>query len=105
MNIAIEGCNKDKTTFTSYHKLHRLLQMLFSVKQPCNSSQQAIDAKRPIVKGQFALLHLDNIIIFFRSVDNHLDYLRTAFGSVHDSHPVAKLKKYVSFFEGDVRYS
>lgn len=66
--------NRDKTALTSHHGLYHFVQMPFGLNDAPKTFQHAMDIILPPVKWQFALVSLDNIIVFSRSPCDHIEH-------------------------------
>lgn len=56
--------DKERKTFPSHHGLYRLLRTLFELKNVPNTCKLAVNIIMSMAKGQFALVYLDDSIIF-----------------------------------------
>lgn len=61
-------------------KLKIFLPVLLDPKTAPSMFQNAIDSLLSIVKWQLALVHLDDVVIFLRAIEEHLDHIRTVLG-------------------------
>lgn len=78
--IKLDDCDKEKVTLKSHHGLYRCLRMPFSPKNTSSTSQRVMENLLLMGKRKFALVDLDDVVIFSRSVAEHLDRLRTVLG-------------------------
>lgn len=75
--LSFSKADIDKTTFTSHYGTYRFKRMPFGLQNAPTTFQRAIDVVLASVKWQFALVYLDDIIVFSQSIDDHFDHLRT----------------------------
>lgn len=75
--IQIDEQDEDKTAFKSHHGLYRILRILFGLKNASTTFQRAMDSKLSTAKWQLALVYLDDVVIFLRSIEQHLDHKRS----------------------------
>lgn len=68
--------DNDKTTFTTHHRVYGCLKMRFGVRSDLSMFQRAMDITMLTVNWQFALVHLDDVVIFPRSVAEPLTTYR-----------------------------
>lgn len=101
--IEIREEDKDKTTFTSHHGLFRFTRMPFGLKNAPGTFQRVIDVILSQVKWQYALVYLDDVIIFSKSVDEHFSHVSTGLQLFKSAGVSLKLKK-CSLFTNKVDY-
>ena len=94
---------RDKTAFISHYDLYRWLRMPFGLKNAPGTFQRAADVILASVKWQFALVYLDDIIIYSKSIEEHYDHLQTVLGLVHKAGISLKIHK-CQFFTETVDY-
>lgn len=66
---------RDKTAFTSRHVLFRSTQMQFGLEKAQGTIQRAMGIKQFLVKWKVALVYLDDIFIFSKSSNEHIDHV------------------------------
>ena len=81
--IPMSDEDRDKTAFVSHCGLFRWLRMPFGLKNAPGTFQRAADVILAGVKWQFALVYLDDIIIYSSSIEEHYDHLATVLKLVH----------------------
>ena len=94
---------RDKKTFTSHRGAYRYIRMLFGLRNAPASFQRALGIILIGVRWKTCLVYLDNVIIFSKSVKNHVKHLDdalTLLGAVEIS---LNLKK-CEFFQRRVKY-
>ena len=62
----------DKTTFASHSGLYRFLRMPFGLKNAPATFQRAVDIILSRVKWETALVYLDDVIVYSRTVTEHM---------------------------------
>lgn len=65
----VEDSNKDKIAFTSRHGSYRFNKMSFEIYKVPGTFQRPIDFTLSVVKLQFALSYLDDILIFSMTLE------------------------------------
>lgn len=73
----IDDQDKEKTKFTSHHSLYKLLRMPFGLRNALSTFHLSMNIILSAVKCQFAIVCLDDVFTFSRSLEEHLDDLRT----------------------------
>ncbi len=69
--IELDEDARDLTAFVSHHGLFRYKRMPFGLKNAPSTFRRAIDMILATVKWQFAIVYLDDIIIFSRTSEEH----------------------------------
>lgn len=101
--IEIEKSDRDKTAFTSPHGLYRFIRMPFGLRNAPGTFQRTMDVILSTVKWQFALVYLDDIVVFSRTPVEHIDHVRHVLTLLHDDGVILKLKK-CRFFTDTIDY-
>lgn len=91
--IEIDDGDNDKTTFASHYGLYRFLRFQFGLKNALSSFQRAMYIIMSTGKWHFALVYLENVDIFFRSLEENMDHLRTVLRLMSSARVSLKLKK------------
>lgn len=74
-----DGYN-DNTTFTSHHELQIFFKIPLCLKNAPSTFQLAMDIILSMVRWQLGLVHLDNVLIFIRDVEEYLDHTMPLLG-------------------------
>lgn len=82
--ILLDQESKDRTSFTCHAVFYRFKRLPFGLINAPATFQRALDLILSIVRYEFALVYLDDIIIFIRTFDEHM---------VHLAHVLRLLKK------------
>lgn len=90
--IEIDDDGRDKTSFTSHHGLFRFKRMPFGLKNAPGTSQRVVDVILATVKWQFALVYLDDVIVFSSSLEDHVEHVATVLRLLKDAGVTLKLK-------------
>jgi len=101
--IEIADQDKDKTTFTSHHGLYRFVRMPFGLRNAPSTFQRVIDIILSTVKWQYALVYLDDVIIYSRSAEEHMTHVATVLRMLMEAGVTLKLRK-CSLFADKVDY-
>lgn len=70
--VGIKDNDKDKTPFTTNHKLYRFVIMPFGLHNAPGAFHRTLDATLYSVKWQIALVYLDNIVIVTKTPEQHI---------------------------------
>ena len=101
--ILIAPKDRDKTTFTTHFGTYAFTRMPFGLKNAPATYQRAIDTILTTVKWQFALVYLDDIIVFSSSFEDHKSHLRTVLKLLEAAGVTLRLAK-SKFFHTEVDY-
>lgn len=71
-----EEC-KDETYFRSHHGLFRSIGMRFGLSDAPGTFQREIYVNILQVKWKYALVYLDDVVIFSKSVEQHFYHMPT----------------------------
>lgn len=91
--INIEDSNIDKKAFTMYNGLYQIVIVLFRLCNAPRTFQGTKDVTHFSVKWQFALIYFDDIVIFSRTPEQHVEHVRKALATKNSARPTLKLKK------------
>ena len=86
--IEIDEADRDKTTFTSHCGLYRFVQMPFGLQDAPATFQRAVDIILSRVKGQHALVYLDDVGVCSTTVEAHFEHVREVLTRVDDERTV-----------------
>lgn len=95
MEIEVRG--KDKTKFTLQNGLYLFLRMLLGLKNIVSAFQLQMEIKLSSLKEQFLLVYLHDVVIFLRSLNQHLQPIRTVLRLLSRAGVSLTLTKYFSF--------
>jgi len=101
--VVMNQDDMDKTTFTSHFGTYRWLRMPFGLKTAPSTFQRAADIVLASVRWQFALVYLDDIIVYSSQVEDHYRHLDTVFRLLKDAGFTLRLEK-CEFFQESVDY-
>lgn len=74
--VEAEETDNDKTAFTSYVGLYRLVQTPFGLEIASGAFQRAMNVSRSPVKWQFALVYFDDLLVFLRALPDHINHVK-----------------------------
>lgn len=74
--IPVAAEDRDKTKFTSHTGLFRFLRLPFGLVNAPASFQRALDIISSGQRNQTCLVYLDDVIVFSRTVGDHIRHLR-----------------------------
>ena len=101
--VEIAEEDRDKTTFASHSGLYRFLRMPFSLKNAPAIFQRAVDIILSRVKWETALVYLDDVIFYSRTVTEHMAHVREVLRLLHTAGVSPKLAK-CAFFDTSLTY-
>lgn len=93
----------DKTAFTSPHGLFCFTRMQFGLKSSPGTFQGEIDVLVRRVKWQFALFHLDSIIILLQPTDEYIEHVQQVLTISNETDVTINLKIW-EFFASRMDY-
>ena len=95
--------DRDKTTFTSHMGTFRYLRMPFGLRNAPSSFQRALDIVLSGVRWRICLVYLDDVIVFSRNNQEHIEHLDQVLSLLKGAGIKLKLKK-CFFFRQEVEY-
>ena len=101
--VPIAEKDRDKTAFTSHMGTYRYLRMPFGLRNAPATFQRALDIILSGVRWKMCLVYIDDIIVFSRNYDEHLDHLEHVLHLLKNAGIKLKLKK-CFFFRDEVEY-
>ena len=101
--ILLAEADRDKTTFTSHMGTHRYLRMPFGLRNAPATFQRILDITLSGARWRFCLVYLDDVIVFSKDYEEHLDHLDHVLGLLKEAGIKLKLKK-CFFFKEEVEY-
>lgn len=91
--IEVETEDRPKTAFVTHHGVYQYTRMPFGLKNAPATFQRAVDMILASVKWQYAIVYLDDIVIFSRNVEEHLKHIRTVLTLLRAAGMSLKMKK------------
>ena len=91
--IQMQEDSKQKTAFATHNGLYEFLTMPFGLVNSGASFQRLVGHILKGLKYRFALIYIDDIIIFSQSVDEHLVHLGEVFRRLRDANVKLNPKK------------
>ena len=101
--VEIAEEDHDKATFASHSRLYRFLRMPFGLQNAPATFQRAVDIILSGVKWKTALVYLDDVIVYSRTVTEHMAHVREILQLLHTAGMSLKLAK-CAFFHTSVTY-
>jgi len=101
--IEIEERHKYKTAFICEYGLYEFNCMPFGLCNAPSTFQREMNTLFKDVLYEFVLVYLDDIIIFSKSMDEHIQHLRTVFDLLTQENLKLKLSK-CDFFKTKIKY-
>jgi transposase InsO family protein len=101
--IPVTDEDKDKTAFVTHCGVHRFTRMPFGLCNAPATFQRALDMLLAKVKWKFALVYLDDVIIYSRSLEDHLVHVDYVLRLLRNAGISLKLQK-CNFFQPRVDY-
>ena len=91
-NIPLDEDSIPKTAFTSPFGKYKYLQVPFGLTQAPAYFQELMN--KVLKDIPFTIAYLDDIIIYSKSAEEHLDHLQQVFCKLHDAELTMKLSKW-----------
>lgn len=82
-----------KTAFVTSSGLYEFLRMPFGLKNAAASFQRLMEHVLREVKGKFCMVYIDDIVIYSRTISEHLQHLRKVFACLYKAGLSLNLKK------------
>lgn len=98
--VEIPEEDRDKTELFSHHKLFRFTCMPFGLKNSPATFQRIVDIILSRVKLQFAMVYLDDEIIYSNTVVEHFDHVREVLSLLRTAGVTLRLMKCTFFDTG-----
>lgn len=93
LQIEVDEEDRDKTSFTSPHGLFPFIRTPFGLKEVPVTFQRVMDVTLETVKWQFAVVYIEDISIFLKSLSEHVEHIRQLLQLLSDAKVMLKLKK------------
>jgi hypothetical protein len=101
--IAVAEEDMDKTAFVTHVGVHRFKRMPFGLCNAPATFQRALDMILSKVKWNYALVYLDDVIVYSKCINEHLRHLDEILSLFEGAGASLKLKK-CHFFQPTVDY-
>ena len=95
--------DREKTTFASHSGLYRFLRIPLGLKKAPATFQRAVDIIMSRIKWETALVYLNDVIIFSKTVSEHFTRVREVLQLLQDAGVSLKLWR-CAFFDTSVTY-
>lgn len=90
--IEIDDADNNRTVITFHHGLYRYICMPFGLRTATDTYQQTINIDLSRVKWQFALVCLDKIVVFRKTLQQNISHVRRALSLLHIAGATLELK-------------
>lgn len=74
--VEIDLKDREKIAFKSHQGLYGIIRIPFGLKNAPGTFNRVVDVILSAVRWKFALVYLDDIVIFSRTPEEHLNHLR-----------------------------
>ena len=101
--LAMEPSSKEKTAFICHAGLYHFNVMPFGLSIAPAVFQELMDKVLIGIKGKYATAYLDDIVIYSKTVEEHIDHLREVFRRLTDAGLKLKLGK-CDLFKDKIKY-
>jgi hypothetical protein len=81
--ISMDKNSQEKTAFSSFMGLHEFKVMPFGLANAPANFQRYLQKVLNEYLWQFCLVYIDDVIVFSKNMDEHLDHLRKIFERIH----------------------
>jgi len=101
--INIREEDREKTAFVCHSGLFEWLRMPFGLTNAPATFQRALDVIQAGLKCQVCLIYLDDVIVFSKTVEEHIQHLDTVLSRLREAGVALNLEK-CSLFKTEVEY-
>lgn len=91
--VEVDETEREKTAFTSRHKLHRCIRISFGFKNAPRTFQRAIVVILTPGKWKFSLVYLDDILDFSRLLHDQIKHVKQVLFLLRDGRATFMLQK------------
>ena len=101
--IELDEESKEKTAFTSFMGLNQFRVLPFGLSSAGSTFSELMDKTLADTQHKFARAYLDDVIIFSKTFEEHLEHIETVFSRLRDAGLKLKMSK-CDFLKCEVNY-
>src|SRR4051812_33399598 len=95
----MEENDREKTAFICQYDLYEFKRMPFGLKNAPETFQRLMNFVLQEYLYKFVAVYLDDIIIYSKTYEEHLQYLQMVFEAIRKANLMIKLKKYQFYLQ------
>ena len=82
--VTVDPADREKTAFICHRGLFEFVRMPFGLANDPSHFQRAMDQVFQDYLGKFVMVYIDDIVIFSKTIEEHIKHLETVFARLAD---------------------